>query len=248
MELATKVKVLLHAGCGSILNKPPHKFASYREVRLDCNPQVKPNIVASIVAMPMIKDSSYDAINCCHTLEHLFCHEVAMALCEFKRVLKPGGQVHIQVPDLQSIGGKIALDQADHVIYQSNSGPVTPLDMLYGHRAAVGAGNLFMGHHTGFTSGVLRRALESAGFQQIEITRENQFELFGVGFKEDCDAKAPEPNPAPAESAAGDPGGQGSAPGEAGSGLGEKGPPLKLGSPFKQKAVEEPACTASSQE
>jgi len=170
------LKYLLHAGCGSKTNKPPYEFAAYKEVRLDCNPQVAPDVVASIVAMPMIADASYDALFASHVLEHLYAHEVAMALLEFARVLKPGGKIMIQVPDLEAVGSRLALDQADHVVYTSHIGAITPLDILYGHQGSVGTGNLFMAHKTGFTRSVLKTRLQAAGFSKVELERE-QFEI-----------------------------------------------------------------------
>lgn len=183
---------ILHVGCGSKVNKVPREYATYKEVRLDANLQVEPDIVTSIVAMPMIADEKYEAIFASHVLEHLYCHEVAMAIGELFRVLKPGGVLDIRVPDLQCIGGKLALDQADYAIYNSPIGTIAPLDMIYGHRGSVGAGNLFMGHKFGFTQGVLKRYLQNAGFSKIEIDRKTEYELkvkatkkndsiFGVG-------------------------------------------------------------------
>lgn len=170
------MKLLLHAGCGPGINKPPKDMASYKEIRLDADRNVKPDIVASIVAMPMIEDGKFDAVFCSHTLEHLFTFEVALALKEFRRVLKPGGVVRIHVPDLQSIGGKLALDELDHVAYISPCGPICPMDMIYGHQGAIGSGNLFMAHKTGFTKGVITRALEHAGFINVDVRRDS-FEM-----------------------------------------------------------------------
>jgi SAM-dependent methyltransferase len=176
------LKLLLHAGCGCKANKPPYEFGAYKEVRLDCNKMLQPDIVASIVAMPMIDDASYDAIFASHVLEHLYAHEVSMALSEFARVLKPGGKILVQVPDLQAIGGRLALDQADHVLYMSAAGAITALDVLYGHQASVGGGNLFMSHKTGFTSSVMKNALQAVGFTKVEIDRD-KFEIKARALK-----------------------------------------------------------------
>jgi SAM-dependent methyltransferase len=165
------MKLLLHVGCGTKGMKIPFEFAAYKEVRLDKNKSVQPDIVADIVAMPMIDNESYDAVYCSHVLEHLFAHEVGHALREFKRVLKPQGTLHILVPDLQSIGGKLALDQADAIVYMSPIGPIAPLDVLYGLRASVAGGNHFMAHKTGFTQSVLKRHLDDAGFAGVKIER-----------------------------------------------------------------------------
>ncbi len=170
------LKMLLHAGCGPGHNKPPRDFEAYKEIRLDADRNVKPDIVASITAMPMIKDGGFDAVFCSHCLEHLYTFEVALALREFCRVLAPGGTVRIHVPDLQSIGGKLALDELDHVAYISPCGPICPMDMIYGHQGAIGAGNLFMQHKTGFTKGVMTRALQQAGFGQVDVRRDS-FEM-----------------------------------------------------------------------
>lgn len=171
------MKTLLHVGCGSRVNKPPAEFGVYKEIRLDCNRMVEPDVVASVVAMPMVEDGSHDGVFASHVLEHLFAHEGAMALAEFFRVLKVGGKVLICVPDLQTIGGRLACDRADDAIYQSAIGYITPLDMLYGHRGSIGAGNLFMGHRYGYTGSVLKKALLNAGFDEVEIDRTVEYEL-----------------------------------------------------------------------
>ena len=185
------MKTLLHVGCGSKVNKPPREFAAYKEIRLDCNRLVEPDIVSSIVAMPMVDDASVDAVFACHVLEHLYAHEAAMALAEFHRVLRPGGYALVQVPDLQTIGGRLACDEADRAIYQSHIGYITPLDMLYGHRGSIGAGNLFMGHRMGYTGSVLNKVLLAAGFDSVEVDRNVEYELKARGFKreaESCEA------------------------------------------------------------
>src|SRR5260370_876948 len=131
------------------------------------------DIVASIVAMPMLDDESFDAIFCSHCLEHLYGHEVSLALAEFYRVLKPDGLADIRVPDLQSIGGRIALGDIDVVLYNSPSGPITALDMLYGLRSAEANGHASMGHSTRVTEQFLKRRIEQAGFEKVITKREH---------------------------------------------------------------------------
>ncbi len=177
------MKYLLHAGCGPRGTKVPREFAAYKEIRLDVDPTVEPDFIGSIVAMPMILSEQYDAIFCAHCLEHLYAHEVPMALAEFYRILVPDGTVDIRVPDLQGIGGRIGLGEIDQPIYQSSAGPVTPLDMLYGLRSAVANGHYAMAHTTGFTAGLLKRKLQAAGFQDVEVIRGLDLELKATARK-----------------------------------------------------------------
>jgi len=178
------MKYVLHVGCGSPSNKLPRDYAAFKEVRLDCNPGVAPNIIGSIVAMPQVRADSYDAVFAAHVLEHLTAPEAALALAELHRVLVPGGFVDVRVPDLQAVGGRLAVDQPDATLYVSPIGPVAALDILYGHRGSVGAGNLFMAHKYGYTAGTLARALAAAGFHRVEATRGPvEFELRATAFK-----------------------------------------------------------------
>lgn len=177
------MKTLLHVGCGSKVNKVPNEFHSYKEIRLDASRMVEPDIVASIIAMPMIEGESHDAIFASHVLEHLFAHEVAQACSEFFRILKPGGVVRVHVPDLASIGSLLSLDQADMSLYTSAIGHITPLDMIYGHRGSTGAGNTFMAHKTGFTASVLKRYFRAAGFDNIKDDRDTKYELKVWAYK-----------------------------------------------------------------
>lgn len=178
------MKTLLHIGCGEA--PKPDGYATYRETRLDCEPTYEPDILASCAAMPMIADQFFDAVYASHVLEHLYAHEAAMAFAEMFRVLKPGGFAEVFVPDIQAIGGKLALDEADQPLYLSNIGPVSPLDMLYGHRASVASGRPAMAHRTGFTASVLRGSLLRAGFVNADVGRLNNRgspELRAVAFR-----------------------------------------------------------------
>jgi ubiquinone/menaquinone biosynthesis C-methylase UbiE len=87
-----------------------------------------------------------------------------VALGEFRRVLKDDGFVVIVCPDLQSVCALVAEDKLHEPAYISGMGPIAPIDILYGHRPAMAAGNLFMSHRFGFTLKTLRAALSAAGF------------------------------------------------------------------------------------
>lgn len=179
---------VLHVGCGSPNPMTLHhafQGDEWHEVRLDIDPNVKPDIIASITDMPEVGTGQFDALYSSHNVEHLYPHEVSVALTEFARVLTPEGFALITCPDLQSIGALIVDDQLDDTAYTSPAGPISALDMLYGLRPALASGMHFMAHRTGFTGKTLGNALIVNGFSQAIVERdEARFALWAIGFKQ----------------------------------------------------------------
>jgi SAM-dependent methyltransferase len=180
----TVLRSLLHVGCGVADPRklPPAFFVpgEWREARLDIDPGVHPDIVASITDMAMVESASFDAVWSAHNLEHLFAHEVPLALAEFRRVLRPGGFALITLPDLQRAAELIAQDRLAEPAYISPAGPISPIDMLFGHRGAIAAGNLFMAHRTGFTPRTLEAALVTARFDSVRVVRDEHYALWAT--------------------------------------------------------------------
>ena len=55
------------------------------------------------------------------------------------------------------------------------------MDIIYGHRSAMRAGNLYMAHRCGFTLNVLLATLETAGFAKVVGYRRPQmFDLWAL--------------------------------------------------------------------
>lgn len=163
-------KILLHVGCGSSTKANTtrgFRDGDWRELRYDINPDVRPDIQGSMTDMSAVADGSVDAVFSSHNIEHLYPHEVPKALAEFHRVLKPDGFVVITCPDLQSVCARVVSGGLDEVAYDSPAGPIAPIDILYGHRAFMAAGNLFMAHRTGFTEKTLQAGLMAAGFPRV---------------------------------------------------------------------------------
>ena len=129
-----------------------------------------------------VATASVDAVWSSHNVEHLYAHEVPVALAEFHRVLRPGGFALITLPDLQKVAELVAADGLEDVAYVSPAGPIRPLDMLYGWRRSIARGNLFMAHHTGFTAKTLGQALRRAGFDPVAVSRSG-FDLWARGTK-----------------------------------------------------------------
>jgi predicted SAM-dependent methyltransferase len=170
---SARSRMVLHVGSGPAERDRLHQRfhgSEWREIRLDLDPGVKPDVVASITDMRPIGDASVDAIWSSHNLEHLYAHEVPVALGEFIRVLKPGGFVLITLPDLQQVAEFIVADKLEEAAYQSGAGPITPLDCIYGLGRAIATGQTLMAHRTGFTEKTLRNHLQRAGFCDVRIS------------------------------------------------------------------------------
>lgn len=134
--------------------------------------------------MSAVPDSSVDALFSSHNIEHLYPHEVAGALKEFHRVLRPDGFAVVTCPDLRSVCALVAQDKLAEPAYVSAAGPIAPIDILYGHRASMARGNLYMAHKTGFTEKVLRNELQMAGFAiTASVAFPSAFELWALASK-----------------------------------------------------------------
>jgi predicted SAM-dependent methyltransferase len=188
-------KVFLHVGCGGARQEnttPGFAGPEWKELRVDIDPAAQPDFVCSITDMKEVASESVDALYSSHNIEHLYAHEVPLALQEFRRVLRPDGFAVITCPDLQSVAALIAADQLIDTAYVSPAGPIAPLDILYGHRASIAAGNLFMAHHCGFTSKVLGGTLLQTGFHHAAMANRAapHFDLWALAAKGPMDEVA----------------------------------------------------------
>lgn len=179
-------KKVLHVGCGVYTPDKLHenfRTPDWQEVRLDINPAVEPDIIASITDMPDVREASFEALYSSHNLEHLHPHEVPLALGEFYRVLRPAGFILLTLPDLTQVAEAIAQGREEEPVLMTNRGPITPLDILYGFRPFLERGNLFMAHNFAFTAATLEKALALAGFKDISVERDGEFNLWAVASK-----------------------------------------------------------------
>ena len=175
---------LLHVGCGKAdRDRLPVYFQNpqWQEIRLDIDPGVSPDIIGSVTDLGMVCGASVDAIWSSHNLEHLNSFEVPRALSEFRRVVKPDGFVLISLPDLRAIARLIADDHLTEPMYDSAAGPISPLDVLFGHQASLAQGNHYMAHRTGFTGRTLGQALLDAGFAEVRVYEGKRWDLWAIG-------------------------------------------------------------------
>jgi len=185
--MSERIRKLLHVGCGpkrkaqttSGFNTP-----EWQEIRLDIDSSVQPDVTGTMTDMSAVKDCSIDAIFSSHNIEHLYPHEVPVALAEFHRVLKDDGFAVITCPDMQSVCALVAQGKLIEPAYHSGMGPISPLDIMYGHRASLAQGNLYMAHRCGFTQKVLAGTLRAAGFSIVgSRARPQVFDLWALASK-----------------------------------------------------------------
>jgi len=179
------MKKVLHVGCGPkrvVGNHVLFTADGWSETRLDIEPAVHPDIVASMTDMPMVADDSHDAVFSSHNLEHLFPHELTAALAEFRRVLKPGGFVLVVVPDIQKAAAAIAEGKGHLPLYTTDKWTITPFDVIYGHRWSLAKGRHYMAHRNGFVAATLLASLEEAGFTAVHAKRK-VYDLVGMAYK-----------------------------------------------------------------
>ena len=182
------MKTFLHVGCGPQYKSEIKGFdnENWKEIRFDIDEKVNPDIVGTLLDMSAVETGSVDAIYSSHNIEHVFPHEVPIVLREFHRVLKDDGMVVLVCPDLQSVCEAVVDDKLLQPLYESPAGPISPIDILYGHRPAIARGNEYMAHKGGFTYSVLNDAFIEAGFKMNYGGRNpDLWELFIISFKQE---------------------------------------------------------------
>ncbi len=142
--------VKLNLGCG--LDKRP----GY--VNIDVRREVNPDIVWDLERTPLpFPDNCAEEIIAKDVIEHISWRRVEDLLRDLYRILRPGGRIYVQVPDLEAIARKIILNP--DYCYGDLCGWKAISYWVYG--AQDYPENT---HKSGFTISTLRRLLEEVGF------------------------------------------------------------------------------------
>jgi SAM-dependent methyltransferase len=173
LQASSEPRSVLIAGSGPE-GSPDWQAQGYTVIRLDIEPRNEPDICASMTSLGDI--GPYDVVCCSHALEHLYPHEVFLALSEFRRVLKPDGVVVIVVPDLEDVR------PTEEVLLEYPGWKISGLHLYYGDPSQISEFP-HMAHHSGFVQATLRGALQAAGFEKIRTERLAQYNLMGTGVK-----------------------------------------------------------------
>ena len=184
VDVPMQPRRVLNVGGQSRSIQLPTPYASFEQVLLDLDPTVGANIVLDVRELTSLEPQQFDAVYCSHNLEHVRQHEVPIVLAGFRHVLKPGGLAHIIVPDLQELM-LVCVQQGidlDGLLYESPMGPITPLDVLFGHGGMIAqSGQDFYAHRTGFSSRTLANVVEASGFSPM-FCQQGNLELNLITF------------------------------------------------------------------
>ena len=175
MSRAEQERLLVNLGSGprEAISLPAY-FSDWKQLRVDVDPSVEPDIVADLTDLSSIPDNHADAVWASHCIEHLYEHQVMTALSEFRRVVRDDGFVCVIVPDLQAVANYVAADRLNEPIYDSPAGPITPHDIFFGYGAAIACGRTSMAHRCGFTPGVLQKCFEQLTFGEVVLRRRDE--------------------------------------------------------------------------
>ena len=177
----TDSSIVLHVGAGG--GQLPADLKACTEIRMDIDENAKPHVVGDWLDIPL-QNASCDVVYASHAIEHIVAHKIPVALSETYRVLKPGGKLILDLPDVESVAAAIPKVGLEGTLYEAPCGKITPHDVLFGLGSAVAAGNEYYAHRTAFTRDSLEDALKKAQFRHVQVTRHPEsFSLSAVAVR-----------------------------------------------------------------
>ena len=142
---APRAPLKLHLGCGGD-RKPGY-------VNVDMRTDLPNDVQADCCALPFPSGTA-ELIEAYHLIEHLGRHDAMRALDEWNRVLRPGGRLIIECPDVRQVAREFILGREER------------LDNLYGLQRTPGDSHAF-----GYTPESLAGLLRRHGFDRITTKR-----------------------------------------------------------------------------
>lgn len=116
-------------------------------VRYDLRVDIRPTVVGCARKLPF-RSNSFSTVYASHVLEHFHGRESVGILREWVRVLQPGGELQVFVPNLEWVQAQLAAGICDEFV----------LNALYGRQEYETDV-----HRTGFTPTLLRNLVYKAG-------------------------------------------------------------------------------------
>jgi SAM-dependent methyltransferase len=181
-ELAAALReftpVRLHVGCGQDYR------AGY--VNLDINPDSRADLLLGVDDLGLFPDACAEEIVSFHVFEHLHLEQARRTLRQWWRVLKPGGSLLIELPNLE-----VCLREIGR--HFDASGVDLALGGLFGYPVEVERCGLAHTHQWGWTPASLTAELEAAAFVEIAEHPIEQTDRPAARFGRDMQLRARRP-------------------------------------------------------
>ena len=142
-----KVVQRANLGCGRRI------LSGYLNV--DLNPRA--DVVCDITALPEDWTDRFDEVLAVHVIEHIYPWDVEKTLLEWKRIIKPGGKIVIECPNLLKVAS-LFLEDPDKINYG-----------MWGFYGDPSTKDPLMGHKWGYIPKSLIKLLRAAGFVDVEV-------------------------------------------------------------------------------
>ncbi|QNN23063.1 methyltransferase domain-containing protein [Planctomycetales bacterium ZRK34] len=145
--------VRLHLGCG------PDKRDGW--INIDANEAFEPDVVSTADDLSMFDDASADVIEACHLFEHLTLDAARAALREWRRVLKPGGELALELPNFAACVDMIGK-------HTDPRGYDMGMIGVFGYPPDIASDGVWQVHKWGWSPATLTAALREAGFADVQ--------------------------------------------------------------------------------
>lgn len=126
--------------------------------RYDGDPECHPDVLCDIRAIPA-PDEHFDIVHARHVLEHFADYETDAVLSEWIRILKVGGEIRVNVPNITYAAREILKADAGEAVGRY------PLWQFFGHQN----GSPGEVHRIAFTARGLRFVLEAQGLADVTV-------------------------------------------------------------------------------
>lgn len=173
--------ILLNLGAGGHA-APADVSNGMREIQVDV--RAPADVIADIRHLPF-EDDYADAIYNSHVIEHFNEDELVPMVAEWRRVLKVGGRLQINCPDIRSTAQFIAVNGVDAVAYTTPEGmQIRGHDLIHGYWPYIAAQGEPMRHKSSLDIRKLAYVLNQAGFDNGHVTQQTGwYSLTAIAIK-----------------------------------------------------------------
>lgn len=169
-KVETGQPIKLHLGCGPVI------LENYINIDGEYAANIPGVVVYDITQQLPIPDNSVEEILTVHVIEHLAPNEVSKTLKEWHRILKPGGSVATEWPDLLK-ACKFLVEDPSRIYSDNKKVKKMGVAGIYGNIAK--HKDPIMLHKWGYSAEAMCKLYQDNGYTRTEI-QENQYRKSGI--------------------------------------------------------------------